>query len=217
MNDFFENLRPDVEKISEGLFLLPHYLIKKQDHFDQKIYNLIKQVTKTAPLRQMITPSGKKMAIAITNIGQYGWVSDQRGYGYSKSDPLTGKNWPAIPLYLSKIASDAAFLAGFEGFMPDSCLINRYEAGCKLGSHQDADEIDCTQPIVSISLGISAIFQNFGKSRSGKSLNIDLKHGDILVFGGAARSNFHGVKKIIRSEHSLTGEFRYNLTFRKAK
>lgn len=209
-NDLFESIAPEIEELAPGVFLFRSYV--NEDTF----MNVIQDVASDAPFRHMVTPGGKKINVAGTSMGDCGWYSDRNGYRYEKSDPLTGRNWPDIPKEIQKIISDAAIKAGFQNFIADSCFINRYEPGVRLTSHIDQDEKDFNQPIVSVSIGVSAIFQIYGETRSGKALNIPLHSGDLLIFGGPARRHYHDVKKLETDNHPLTGHFRYNLTFRKA-
>jgi alkylated DNA repair protein (DNA oxidative demethylase) len=156
------------------------------------------------------------MSVAMTNTGRLGWVSDRRGYRYDEIDPLSGRPWPAMPSAFADLARSAACAAGFEGFTPEACLVNRYEPGAKLSLHQDRDELNLDQPIVSVSLGVEATFLWGGTTRTDRARRIRLRHGDVVVWGGPARVTFHGVDTLARSEHPLTGALRYNLTFRKA-
>ena len=169
-----------------------------------------------APLRHWSTPGGLRMAVAMSNCGALGWVSDARGYRYSRTDPHTERAWPALPPVCSALATGAAALAGFDGFVPDACLINRYAPGVRLSLHQDRDEQDFTQPIVSVSLGLPAVFQWGGTRRREPTRRVPLGHGDVVVWGGPARLNFHGVMPLKPGHHPLTGEARINLTFRRA-
>lgn len=210
MNDLFAHIEPEMEQIIDGVFLFRGYVDA------EKFYNQIMAISKLSPFRHLVTPGGKKINIPITNAGDAGWFSDRRGYRYEKIDPLTEKAWPPLPDFFLKTANEVAAKAGFKNYRPDSCLINCYDTDKRLTSHQDKNEKDFSQPIVSISLGVSAIFQIYGDTRSGKALNIHLHSGDVLVFGGPARNYFHGVKKLEKDHHPLTGCKRYNLTFRKA-
>lgn len=176
----------------------------------------IRRVVAQAPWRQMVTPGGKKMAVAMTNCGRFGWISDRRGYRYAAIDPLTNQPWPAMPAMFLALARDAATEAGFADFVPDACLVNRYEGGTRLSLHQDRDEQDYGQPIVSVSLGIGAVFLFGGLQRSDPATRVPLDHGDVVVWGGPARLRFHGVLPVEESVHPLTGPVRFNLTFRKA-
>ena len=151
----------------------------------------VQQVTSQAPFRHLITPGGLRMSVAMTNCGRLGWVSDRSGYRYDPLDPDSGQPWPAIPPVLLRLALAAAARAGFEHFIPDACLINRYAPGSKMALHQDRDEHDFTQPIVSVSLGLPATFLFGGLERSDKAARVPLVHGDVFVWGGPARLRFH--------------------------
>ena len=176
----------------------------------------IKQVVQQSPFRNMTTPGGFRMSVAMSNCGPLGWVSDRTGYRYSAIDPETKHAWPDMPPAFCNLADTAAREAGFAGFVPDACLINRYEPGTKLSLHQDKDERDFTQPIVSVSLGLPATFLFGGLNRRDKTIRIPLVHGDVVVWGGPARLRYHGVAPLREGEHPLLGPIRCNLTFRKA-
>ena len=169
-----------------------------------------------APLRHMATPGGLRMSVAMSNCGQLGWVTDARGYRYVRQDPASSEPWPAMPPGLLQLAQDAAQAAGYPGFLPDACLVNRYLPGARMALHQDKDECDFTAPIVSVSLGLPATFLFGGNARSDKAVRIALVHGDVVVWGGADRLRFHGVAPLKDGEHALLGSQRINLTFRKA-
>jgi alkylated DNA repair protein (DNA oxidative demethylase) len=173
-------------------------------------------VVAEAPLRQMITPGGYRMSVAMTNCGAAGWVTDRAGYRYDAVDPLSGRPWPAMPRAFRDLAARAASAAGFTGFVPDACLINRYEPGARLSLHQDKDERDGTQPIVSVSLGLPAIFLFGGARRSDRPRRIRIASGDVAVWGGAARFAFHGIDPLAEGEDPLAGRCRINLTLRRA-
>ena len=164
----------------------------------------------------MVTPGGLTMSVAMTNCGALGWVTDRRGYRYSALDPESDLPWPALPASFRRLAQDAAAVAGYAAFEPDACLVNRYEPGAKLSLHQDADERDFTQPIVSVSLGVPATFLFGGLRRADKTQRIALADGDVVVWGGPARMRFHGVLPLKDGQHSRLGAQRINLTFRKA-
>jgi alkylated DNA repair protein (DNA oxidative demethylase) len=183
---------------------------------DAALLAAIEDVTKAAPLRHMITPGGFRMSVAMTNCGPLGWVSDRTGYRYDPEDPQTGQPWPRIPNAFSQLAQNAAAQAGFAGFVPDACLINRYEPGTKLSLHQDRNERDFGAPIVSVSLGIPAVFLFGGLKRQDKPARVPLSHGDVVVWGGPARMRYHGVMPLKDTHHPLLGHRRINLTFRKA-
>ncbi len=172
-------------------------------------------IEKTSPIRYLVTPGGFTMSVGMTNCGRLGWTSDRRGYKYTAVDPLTDNPWPQMPNEFLKLARSAANEAGFRSFIPDACLINRYVTGTKLSLHQDKDEQDLDAPIVSVSLGIPAVFQFGGFERNGKKENVPLFHGDVVVWGGVDRLRYHGVLPIKNNTHSIVGEQRINLTFRK--
>lgn len=173
-------------------------------------------IAQVSPFRHMSTPGGYVMSVALTNCGALGWTSDRRGYRYASDDPQTGRPWPAIPDAFSRLAARAAAEAGFDGFVPDACLVNRYTPGSRLSLHQDRDERDFGAPIVSVSLGISAVFLFGGLRRAERTARVPLQHGDVVVWGGVDRLRYHGVAPLKPAEHSLLGAQRINLTFRKA-
>jgi alkylated DNA repair protein (DNA oxidative demethylase) len=173
-------------------------------------------IAAVSPFRHMVTPGGWEMSVALTNCGQVGWVTDRTGYRYDSTDPATGQPWPQMPQTFADLAAEAAEAAGFRGFRPDACLVNRYVPGARLSLHQDRDERDFDQPIVSVSLGLPAIFLWGGKTRADRAKRIPLIHGDVVVWGGPDRLTFHGVHSLAEGEHPLTGDYRFNLTFRRA-
>lgn len=179
------------------------------------LYEAVNGVTAQAPFRYMITPGGFCMSVAMTNCGSYGWISDSMGYRYDAIDPHSGQHWPKMPDIFMKLAQNAAAAAGFQNYVPEACLINRYDSGTRLSMHQDMDEHDREAPIVSVSLGIPAIFLWGGLQRQDKHIRIPLFHGDVMVWGGPARFRYHGVLPIKEEYHILTGKCRINLTFRK--
>ena len=176
----------------------------------------LQAVLALSPLRHMVTPGGLPMSVAMSNCGPLGWVSDRSGYRYEQNDPGNGHPWPPMPASFRALATGAAAQAGFEAFDADACLINCYAPGARLSSHQDRDERDFTQPIVSVSLGLPAIFLFGGARRYEKSARIPLDHGDVIAWGGAARLRYHGVLALKDGRHPLTGRCRFNLTFRRA-
>jgi DNA oxidative demethylase len=173
-------------------------------------------VLASSPFRHMVTPGGFRMSVAMTNCGSWGWVSDRTGYRYADIDPETGRPWPSMPEAFRQLATEAATQAGFPGFAPDACLINRYVAGAKLSLHQDKDERELGAPIVSASLGIPAVFLFGGLRRADRPQRIPLGHGDVVVWGGPARLRYHGVLPLADAEHPLLGRERINLSFRNA-
>ena len=170
----------------------------------------IEAIAQQAPFRHMQVPSGQSMSVAMTNCGDLGWVADAAGYRYSATDPATQKPWPALPPSWQTLAHDAAALVGWPGFAPDACLVNRYEPGARMGLHQDKNESDYSQPIVSVSIGSSCHFQVGGLQRRDPVKSITLHDGDVLVWGGDARLIHHGVRPLKQG-------LRYNLTFRVAR
>jgi alkylated DNA repair protein (DNA oxidative demethylase) len=176
----------------------------------------IDAVAEAAPWRHMVTPGGLRMSVAMTNCGRLGWTTDRRGYRYTPLDPLTGLAWPAMPEAFRALAIEAAAQAGFDGFEPDACLVNRYVPGTRLSLHQDRDERDLRAPIVSVSLGIPAVFLFGGLERSDRTQRVPLLHGDVVVWGGTDRLNHHGVLPLKDAHHPRLGAHRINLTFRRA-
>lgn len=180
------------------------------------LLTLIGAVAAASPPRHLTVPGGGTMSVAMTNCGALGWVSDRSGYRYDPIDPLSGRPWPEMPAILSDLAQDAAARGGFAGFVPDACLINTYVPGARMGLHQDRDEHDFSHPIVSVSLGLDAVFLIGGAKRADPTHPLPLSDGDVLVFGGPARRMFHGVRPLKPGHHPLLGSRRLNLTFRKA-
>jgi len=183
---------------------------------EAELVSALKAVVERAPLRHMVTPGGFRMSIAMTNCGRLGWVTDRTGYRYDEIDPETELQWPAMPPVFARLAAGAAREAGYSLFLPDACLINRYEPGARLSLHQDKNERDFDQPIVSVSLGLPAIFQFGGLERSDATIRIPVIHNDVIVWGGPARLRYHGGAPLKGGSHPLLGCYRYNLTFRKA-
>ena len=176
----------------------------------------IDEIATAAPFRNMVTPGGFRMSVAMTNCGRAGWVTDRTGYRYELIDPVTGRLWPALPALFRHLATSAAAASGYRGFEPDACLMNLYEPGTRLSLHRDENERDLTQPIVSVSLGLPAVFLFGGHQRGDRPRRVALESGDVVVWGGALRLVYHGVSPLAEGEHSLTGRRRINLTFRKA-
>ncbi len=215
MRDLFETLeepRPPA-MIAEGAMLLPGFALA----FEDALLAALDAIVAAAPFRHMTTPGGYVMSVATTSCGEVGWITDRRGYRYEPFDPLSGKPWPAMPEVFASLAECAAERAGFTGFAPDSCLVNRYDPGAKMATHQDKDERDVTAPIVSVSLGLPATFLFGGPVRSDKTQRIPLHHGDVMVWGGPSRLFFHGIAPLREGEHPRLGPNRINLTFRKAR
>ena len=177
----------------------------------------LRAIVAQSPFRHMTTPGGHRMSVAMTNCGRVGWITDHTGYRYDASDPEYAKPWPAMPESFRDLAARAAVKAGFAAFVPDACLVNRYEPGARMSLHQDKDELDLAAPIVSVSLGLPATFLFGGLQRSDKPRRFRLEHGDIAVWGGPMRLAFHGVAPLADGEHAVLGRQRINLTFRKTR
>jgi alkylated DNA repair protein (DNA oxidative demethylase) len=177
----------------------------------------VEAVLAHAPLRHMQTPGGHTMTVSTSSCGALGWVSDARGYRYAAQDPQSGQPWPVMPACFVDLARRAAFAAGFENFQPEACLINQYVPGAKLSLHQDRDEKDLRAPIVSLSLGLPAVFLFGGAERSQRPQRYRLAHGDVVVWGGPSRLAFHGVAPLEEGAHALLGRRRINLTFRRVR
>ena len=215
MADLFESLPPAQRSETLG----PDAMVLRGFAIDvaPALLAAVADVTAQSPFRHLVTPGGFTMSVAMTNCGEYGWVSDRRGYRYDAIDPQAGKPWPDMPLAFGHLAQAAAAAAGFADFRPDACLINRYEPGTKLSLHRDHDERDVAAPIVSVSLGVPATFQWGGLKRNDRTRRIPLAHGDVVVWGGLSRFAYHGVATLREFHHPLTGMQRINLTFRKAR
>ncbi|MDO5666911.1 MAG: DNA oxidative demethylase AlkB [Alcaligenaceae bacterium] len=200
------------EQIAESSYILRGFALAEAEAMFKELELLLKQ----APFRQMQTPGGHTMSVAMTNCGELGWLSDSKGYRYRSHDPLSGEAWPMMPELFRELAHRAAQEAGFSGFQADACLINCYSVGAKMSLHQDKNEHDLSEPIVSVSLGIPAVFLFGGLERSDKTFKHPLFHGDVVVWGGADRLRYHGVMPLKEEFHPLLGAKRINLTFRKA-
>ena len=201
------------EVMAEGAVLLRGFV----GAAEAELIAALRDIVAAAPFRHMVTPGGHQMSVAMTNCGNAGWVTDRTGYRYDAADPESGQPWPAMPPLFRELADRAAGRAGFAGFAPDVCLINRYVPGAKMSLHQDKDELDFAAPIVSVSLGLPAIFLFGGLKRSDKPQRFRLEHGDIAVWGGPSRLFFHGVAPLADGEHPIMGPQRLNLTFRKIR
>jgi DNA oxidative demethylase len=209
---FDELSEPSQVTLADGATLLRGFA-RSRAH---ELMAAVGSVAAAAPFRHMVTPGGFRMSVAMTNCGQSGWVSDESGYRYSTTDPVTGIAWPPMPPVFAELALDAAEAAGYSNFETDACLINRYEPGARLTLHQDRNERDMHQPIVSVSLGLPATFLFGGDTRKVRPRRIRVESGDIAVWGGPSRLVYHGVAELADGDHSLTGRCRINLTFRKA-
>jgi alkylated DNA repair protein (DNA oxidative demethylase) len=213
--DLFDSLdaRPSRETIAEGAMLLRGFARPIQHDLLSAIDGIIAR----SPFRHMSTPGGYEMSVAMTNCGSLGWVTDRTGYRYDAIDPLSGKPWPEMPPVFRELAGQAAAQAGFAGFQPEACLVNCYEPGARLSLHQDRDERNYDEPIVSVSVGLPATFLWGGLKRADKTRRYRLEHGDVVAWGGVSRLVYHGVAPLADGEHALLGRRRINLTFRKAR
>ncbi len=209
--ELFEQQHRDLA-LAEGAMLLGGFALPVEG----ALLAALGAVATQAPFRHMVTPGGFTMSVAMTNCGAAGWVTDRRGYRYDANDPESDRPWPAMPAAFAELARRAAAAAGFDGFAPDACLLNRYRPGARLTLHQDKNERDFGAPIVSVSLGLPAVFLWGGLSRSDRARRVRLAHGDVVVWGGPARLAYHGVDTLRGGDHALTGAVRYNLTFRRA-
>src|SRR5262245_32838180 len=210
-NDMIET-EPRQVVLDAGAMILRRFAVQDEAAIVAALDKLVAQ----APFRHMITPGNHRMSVAMTNCGTFGWVSNSSGYRYDAIDPISGQKWPPMPGIFHKLAQDAAAQAGFQGFVPDACLVNRYETGAKLSLHQDKDEQDLDQPIVSVSRGIPAVFVFGGLHRADKVMRVEVTHGDVVVWGGPARLRYHGVLPLKDGHHALVGNRRINLSFRTA-
>lgn len=210
MLDLFADAAPWREDILPGAVILRRFAREGAP----QLLEDISLIAARAPFRHMETPGGFSMSVAMTSCGQQGWVTDRAGYRYQSTDPQDKQPWPAMPGRFLTLSQQAAEQAGFCGFTPDSCLINRYQPGAKMALHQDKDEQNLRAPIVSVSLGLNARFLFGGRKRTDPVRQILLEHGDVVVWGGEARLFFHGIQPVRPGDHPLTGPVRYNLTFR---
>ncbi len=200
------------EQIGEQSWVLRGFALPQVE----QLLTELEAILAAAPLRHMVTPGGFSMSVGTSSCGQLGWITDRSGYRYSSVDPLSGLPWPSMPAVFADLAHEAAKRAGFPGFQADSCLINQYAPGAKMSLHQDKDEKGYAAPIVSLSLGLPAMFLFGGFERSDKTRRIPLLHGDMVVWGGVDRLRYHGVLPIKPGQHPLLGERRINITFRVA-
>lgn len=213
--DLFESIAsplPAIERLGAEAYLFRGFALPYVD--DLRV--ALRAVVQAAPFRRMVTPGGHTMSVALTSCGTFGWTTDRHGYRYTKKDPNTGLDWPPLPDVLIRLGQAAAAQAGFDRFVPDACLVNRYRPGTRLSLHQDKNEKDLDAPVVSISLGIPAVFQFGGNERTDKVVRVPLFHGDVVVWGGVDRLRFHGVLPLKEARHSQFGEQRINVTLRRA-
>jgi alkylated DNA repair protein (DNA oxidative demethylase) len=200
------------QRLGPGSLLLRGFALADE----RSLLDDFEAIVQASGFRHMLTPGGFRMSVAMTNAGELGWISDGSGYRYSPVDPDTARPWPKMPASFARLATSAADRAGFSGFVPDACLVNRYQPGARLTLHQDKDERDFAAPIVSVSLGLPAVFLFGGTTRKSRPERYRLEHGDVVVWGGPDRLRYHGVLPLADAEHPLLGRARVNLTFRKA-
>ncbi len=215
MHDLFADAalcEPNREDLAPGAVLLRGRALR----LEAALLAALDDIVVEAPFRRMVTPGGFTMSVAMTNCGAAGWVTDRKGYRYTAHDPETGRPWPAMPDSFVRLAAEAAEEAGYPAFAPDACLINRYDPGTRLSLHQDRNERDFAQPVVSVSLGLPATFQFGGPKRSDAPRKVPLRHGDVVVWGGPSRLNYHGVLDLKDGDHPRLGRVRLNLTLRRA-
>ncbi|PKH24376.1 DNA oxidative demethylase AlkB [Enterobacterales bacterium CwR94] len=213
MFDLFADEAPWQEPLAEGAVIFRRRVRDEALAYLREI-DAIAQIN---PFWHRITPGGHVMSVAMTNCGDLGWGSDSRGYRYESRDAANGQSWPPMPDRFRALAHSAAADAGYADFTPDACLINRYAPGAKLTLHQDKDERDLSQPIVSVSLGLPAVFLFGGFERSDACQRILLEQGDVVVWGGASRLRYHGILPLKAGIHPDAGSYRFNLTFRKVR
>jgi DNA oxidative demethylase len=206
------DVESEPESLGPGAAVLRRFALPRAS----SLLQALQKVVTAAPFRHMVTPGGLRMSVAMTNCGTVGWVTDRSGYRYDSLDPISGDHWPSMPPCFAELATEAAAQAGFNGFVSDACLINRYEPGARLSLHQDRNERDFDAPIVSVSLGIPAVFLFGGLNRSDRPRRIPLTHGDVVIWGGSARLRYHGVMPLKQDYYPDLGRHRINLTFRKA-
>lgn len=215
MSDLFDTLdqqTPESEIMAEGAALLRGVARP----YETALLAALSDITAQSPFRHMVTPGGFTMSVAMTNCGAAGWITDRTGYRYDRNDPETGRHWPPMPDCFFELAIEAARRGGYPDFRPDACLINRYEPGARLSLHQDKNERDFSNPIVSVSLGLPATFQFGGLKRTAPVRKFALRHGDVAVWGGPSRLFYHGVLQLKDGVHESVGRMRINLTFRGA-
>ena len=209
--DLFADQQSTMQEIVKDAYVLKSFALSNET----QILTDLAQIIEAAPLRHMLTPNGFTMSVAMSNCGNLGWVTDRKGYRYATHDPLTDRPWPAMPNSFRTLAQQSASSVGFENFHPDACLINQYKVGARMSLHQDKNELDFSQPIVSVSLGLPAMFQFGGFSRADKTVRLLLEHGDVVVWGSESRLRFHGILPVKASMNAAL-DHRVNLTFRKA-
>ena len=174
-----------------GLRFYPGYL---GTDAQGQLVSILRTAIVEAPLFTPVMPrTGRPFTVQMTNLGRLGWVSDRSGYRYQGAHPIAGKPWPPIPPMVLQVWRDLADYA----HEPEACLVNHYREGAKMGLHRDEDEDDFSAPVVSISLGDTAIFRIGGTERGGRTETLKLASGDVLVLGGKSRLRYHGIDRVI--------------------
>ena len=199
-------------ELQPGLHYYPSYLDRDSQ---EALVAQVREIVREAPLFVPKMPkTGQPFSVRMSNCGALGWVSDASGYRYSAYDPRSGKPWPVMPGCCLDLAQRAAAQAGYPQFQPNACLVNEYVPSAKLSLHQDKDELNFSAPIVSLSLGLTAVFLFGTPNRKDRPQRYRLVHGDVVVWGGPSRLSYHGVAPLADGCHSLLGRRRLNLTFR---
>jgi alkylated DNA repair protein (DNA oxidative demethylase) len=196
--------------IAAGVSLWREYFSKSAQ---EKLLNAVFERVAQAPFYRPVMPgTGKPFSVEETNFGTLGWVADKSGYRYQPSHPVTGTSWPDIPRLLLDLWDAVAHPA----LPPQCCLVNLYRIGARMGLHQDRDERALEAPVVSVSLGDSALFRIGGVQKSGPTRSVRLVSGDVVMFGGVARLAWHGIDRILPGSSTLVpGGGRINLTLRR--
>jgi alkylated DNA repair protein (DNA oxidative demethylase) len=193
-----------------GFRLLPGRL---DEAAQRQLTEQVLALSAEAPPHRPVTRGGKAMSVAMTNLGALGWTTDAKGYRYEAAHPMTGRPWPPIPAALTALWAELCDPV----VPPDCCLVNRYDAASKMGLHRDFDEADFRFPVLSVSLGDTALFRLGGLRRTDPTGQIRLASGDVVVLGGEARRAYHGVDRIFSgSSRLIPGGGRINLTLRRA-
>jgi alkylated DNA repair protein (DNA oxidative demethylase) len=196
--------------MTSGLKHLPTYFDRTAQ---EALVATLKEALAKAPFYTPVMPrSGRPFTVRMSNLGKLGWVSDRAGYRYQPTHPETGASWPVIPSMVMEVWRQVSDYA----HEPEACLVNYYREGAKLGLHRDEDEEDFAAPVLSISLGDTAIFRIGGLERQGKTETLKLTSGDVLVLGGASRLRYHGIDRVLSGTSTLLKDGgRLNLTLRR--
>lgn len=194
----------------EGFRLWPGALSADQQ---AELVRAVMTAARAAPFVRPVTPGGRALSVEMTGLGPLSWVSDRLGYRYQPTHPLTGRPWPAMPPLLMRLW-DA--LTGWPD-PPDACLVNLYRPGARMSLHQDRDEADLTAPVLSVSVGDTAMFR-IGPAGGGRTRTFRLASGDVCALTGPARLARHGIDRVLAgSSGRVPGGGRLNLTLRRAR